>query len=138
MDHLVRLEQDYGCAFVRSDIDTSARWLWVIGGGALTGNVTLAAVPMGASGPSTHAAGIVPDPGATLGATRYLREDASWAVPSGAGGGLTDPTTTAGDLIVRGVAATTRLGVGTNGQSTHRGQCSNIRRQVGCAWFGTR
>lgn len=70
---------------------------------------------MGPSGPS-HAAGLAPDPGATLGATRYLREDATWAVPSGTGGGLTDPTTTLGDLIVRGSAAVTRLPVGTNGQ----------------------
>jgi len=85
------------------------------GGGALSANVTLSAVPMGPSG-ATHAAGIVPDPGATTGATRYLREDATWAIPSGAGGGMTDPTTTLGDLIVRGAAAPTRLGVGTNGQ----------------------
>jgi hypothetical protein len=86
------------------------------GGGALTADVTLTAPLMLASGAS-HRAGIVPDPGATVGATRYLREDATWAIPSGAGGGLTDPTTTLGDLIVRGAAAPTRLGVGTNGQA---------------------
>jgi hypothetical protein len=85
------------------------------GGGALSADVTLTAPLMGASGGS-HKAGIVPDPGATLGAARYLREDATWAIPSGGGGGLTDPTTTLGDLIVRGPAATTRLPVGTNGQ----------------------
>jgi hypothetical protein len=70
---------------------------------------------MGASGGS-HAAGVVPDPGATTGATRYLREDATWAIPAGAGGGLTDPTTTKGDLMARSAAAVTRLGVGTDGQ----------------------
>lgn len=32
------------------------------------------------------------------------------------GSGLTDPTTTLGDLIVRGASAPTRLGVGTDGQ----------------------
>jgi hypothetical protein len=37
---------------------------------------------MVASGAS-HAAGAVPDPGATAGTTRYLREDGTWAVPSG-------------------------------------------------------
>lgn len=37
---------------------------------------------MGASG-SSHAAGIVPDPGATQGAAKFLREDATWAVPAG-------------------------------------------------------
>ncbi|MBU9608257.1 hypothetical protein LGN12_12950 [Burkholderia multivorans] len=35
---------------------------------------------MGASGVS-HAAGAVPDPGATAGTTRFLREDGSWQVP---------------------------------------------------------
>ncbi|QBQ96289.1 hypothetical protein [Paraburkholderia pallida] len=39
---------------------------------------------MGASG-GGHASGAAPDPGATAGSTRYLREDATWAVPSGGG-----------------------------------------------------
>jgi hypothetical protein len=48
----------------------------------------------GASGAS-HAQGAVPDPGATAGTTRFLREDGTWVVPSGSGGsttfaGLTD------------------------------------------------
>jgi hypothetical protein len=85
------------------------------GGGDLSADRTLSGVVFGASGP-THSIGMVPDPGATLGGTRYLREDATWAVPGGAGGGLADPTTTLGDLLVRGAAAVTRLGVGTNGQ----------------------
>ena len=46
------------------------------------------APPMGASGPS-HAAGLVPDPGATAGTTRFLREDATFAVPPSGGGGGT-------------------------------------------------
>lgn len=37
-----------------------------------------------ASGPS-HAIGLVPDPGAIAGTTKFLREDATWAVPSGGG-----------------------------------------------------
>jgi hypothetical protein len=56
------------------------------GGGALSTDVTLTARPMGASGAS-HASGIVPDPGATAGSTKYLREDATWATPAGGGGG---------------------------------------------------
>jgi hypothetical protein len=36
---------------------------------------------------SGHASGAVPDPGATAGTTRFLREDVTWAVPSGGGGG---------------------------------------------------
>ena len=86
------------------------------GGGPLTADVTLSAHAFGASGAS-HALGSVPDPGATAGATRYLREDATWAIPAGSGGGLTDPTTTLGDILVRGSAAVTRLGVGANGQA---------------------
>lgn len=35
---------------------------------------------------SGHGPGVVPDPGATAGATRYLREDGTWSVPAGAGG----------------------------------------------------
>jgi hypothetical protein len=42
---------------------------------------TLAIPPFVASGAS-HAAGAVPDPGATAGTTRFLREDATFAVPS--------------------------------------------------------
>jgi hypothetical protein len=54
----------------------------------------------GASGAS-HSQGGVPDPGATAGTTRYLREDGSWQVPPGAGGssalsGLTDVNVTEG------------------------------------------
>ncbi|MBY4799889.1 hypothetical protein K6W78_07720 [Burkholderia cepacia] len=40
----------------------------------------------GASG-SSHAPGAVPDPGATVGATRFLREDGTWVTPPGGGGG---------------------------------------------------
>ncbi|MFT0167476.1 hypothetical protein ACLKMY_00410 [Paraburkholderia mimosarum] len=55
---------------------------------------------MGASG-SSHAPGGVPDPGATAGTTRYLREDGSWQVPPGSGGsstlsGLSDVNVTEG------------------------------------------
>lgn len=41
-----------------------------------------------ASGAS-HSAGIVPDPGSTAGTTKFLREDATWAVPSGGSGTVT-------------------------------------------------
>lgn len=45
-------------------------------------------VVMTASG-TGHVGGFVPDPGATAGATKFLREDATWAVPAGGGGGST-------------------------------------------------
>ena len=51
-------------------------------------DVTLGAdLPVfGASGVS-HSKGAVPDPGATAGSTRYLREDGTWVVPAGGGSG---------------------------------------------------
>jgi trimeric autotransporter adhesin len=53
----------------------------------LNGAVGAAQLPLfGASG-SAHARGAVPDPGATAGTTRYLREDGSWAVPAGGSSG---------------------------------------------------
>ena len=39
----------------------------------------------GVSGPG-HSSGLVPDPGATAGATKYLREDGAWMVPSSSSG----------------------------------------------------
>lgn len=41
---------------------------------------------MVASGGS-HAHGLAPDPGASAGTTKFLREDATWQVPAGGGGG---------------------------------------------------
>ena len=52
----------------------------------LSGNITPAQeVVFGASG-LTHTVGAVPDPGSTAGTTKFLREDATWVVPSGGGG----------------------------------------------------
>ena len=52
-----------------------------------SGTLAAARLPvMGASGAS-HAAGAVPDPGATAGTTKYLREDGTWVAPPSGGGG---------------------------------------------------
>jgi lysophospholipase L1-like esterase len=54
--------------------------------GHVTGSVAAAALPLfGASG-SAHQQGAVPDPGATSGTTRFLREDGTWSVPAGGAG----------------------------------------------------
>lgn len=72
---------------------------------------------MGASGAS-HAAGIVPDPGSTAGTTNFLREDGTWAVPSGGSAGamvLLETHTannTSGSIIFNG-GLTTALNAGT-------------------------
>jgi hypothetical protein len=65
----------------------------------LNGAVSAAQLPLfGASG-TTHSAGAVPDPGATAGTARYLREDGTWSVPAGGsssgqtGGGSTSSAT---------------------------------------------
>jgi len=58
----------------------------IVNATTLNGAVSAAQLPLfGASG-SNHAQGVVPDPGATAGTTRYLREDGTWSVPAGTGG----------------------------------------------------
>lgn len=60
---------------------------------------------MGASG-ANHAPGTVPDPGATAGTTKFLREDATWDVPSGGGGGVTSLNGETGALSLTSTGAT--------------------------------
>jgi hypothetical protein len=47
----------------------------------VSGVLSAARLPVFGPSGATHAPGAVPDPGATAGATRFLREDATWAVP---------------------------------------------------------
>jgi hypothetical protein len=47
--------------------------------------VNAARVPIFGPSGSGHAPGIVPDPGLTTGASRYLREDGTWDTPPGGG-----------------------------------------------------
>jgi len=75
-------------------INTSAG---VAGGGPLTADLNLTGVVFTASG-SGHASGDVPDPGAAAGATRFLREDSTWAVPAGGTGGGGSPGGASGDV----------------------------------------
>jgi trimeric autotransporter adhesin len=53
----------------------------------LNGAVSAAQLPLFGISGSGHGPGAVPDPGATAGTTRYLREDGTWAVPAGGGSG---------------------------------------------------
>lgn len=62
------------------------------GGGDLSANRTLAISDFVASG-AGHARGAVPDPGASAGTTRFLREDATWQVPAGGSSPLTGRVT---------------------------------------------
>jgi trimeric autotransporter adhesin len=52
----------------------------------LNGAVSAAQLPLFGISGSGHSPGAVPDPGATAGTTRYLREDGTWAVPGASGG----------------------------------------------------
>jgi hypothetical protein len=61
--------------------------------GADSSDVTVPGYTSFVGSGGSHASGLVPDPGATVGATKFLREDASWAVPSGGGGGAPNPST---------------------------------------------
>jgi hypothetical protein len=64
--------------------------------GTLNASTIHGSVPVfGASG-AGHAAGSVPDPGATAGTSRYLREDGTWSAPAGTGGSGGAPSGTAG------------------------------------------
>ncbi len=49
--------------------------------------IAAADLPVMAASGASHAAGAAPDPGASAGTTRFLREDATWAVPAGGSGG---------------------------------------------------
>lgn len=48
----------------------------------------------------THARGVVPDPGAAAGTVKFLREDASWATPPGAGDVVGPAVATSGHVAV--------------------------------------
>jgi trimeric autotransporter adhesin len=64
----------------------------------LNGAVSAAQLPVFQASGSGHAQGVVPDPGATAGTTRFLREDGTWVAPSGGSTALSagvGPTATA-------------------------------------------
>ncbi len=50
------------------------------------GTLAVGQLPVMVGSGASHAAGAVPDPGATAGTTKFLREDGTWAVPAGGGG----------------------------------------------------
>lgn len=80
-----------------------------------TGAVTLVAVDiptMIASG-TGHAGGVVPDPGGSSGTIKFLREDATWAVPPSGGGGSSDSYSPV-DIEVGGNIANFVGGAGNN------------------------
>lgn len=86
-----------------------------------SGTISPARLPVFGPSGTTHSVGAVPDPGATAGSTRYLREDGTWSTPGGSGTGYT--------LMFRPnsfslVAATTRY-MGYFGVSSNSGTAQN-------------
>jgi lysophospholipase L1-like esterase len=49
----------------------------------INGSIAAAQLPLFKASGAAHAPGAVPDPGATAGTTRFLREDGNWATPLG-------------------------------------------------------
>jgi lysophospholipase L1-like esterase len=89
-----------------------------------SGTISAARLPLFGPSGSGHAVGAVPDPGATAGTTRYLREDGAWAAPTGSSGGTTGTTGTAlpvgatadyNFLQGSGAVLTDSTGIGNNG-----------------------
>ena len=55
--------------------------------GHFVGTVAASSLPVFSGSGSSHQQGAVPDPGATAGTSRFLREDGTWATPAGLGSG---------------------------------------------------
>jgi lysophospholipase L1-like esterase len=89
----------------------------------LNGTISASQVPVFKASGTAHAPGAVPDPGATAGTTRYLREDGTWATPSssvsgsGFSGATLAPNAVADYNFMQGTGSTVvdATGNGNNG-----------------------
>lgn len=96
------LTTQYQWSLLRADTPNAAYYVQTgtSGGGSGTVTAVTGTAPVTVTNPSTtpnvavatmgasglgHARGLVPDPGASAGAAKYLREDATWGVPPGTG-----------------------------------------------------
>ena len=91
----------------------------------LTGTQATALLDLFAASGASSKKGLVPDPGSTAGATRFLREDAIWATPPGGAGG----TGADGSAVID-------FGVGTDTAALAiTGQASIAASSVTRAWI---
>ena len=72
----------------------------VSGASINSGTIASAHLPLFGPSGTAHAPGIVPDPGATAGSTRFLREDGTWVAPTGGSGGSGTVTAVTGTTPV--------------------------------------
>jgi lysophospholipase L1-like esterase len=111
-------------AFTAGTVNATTVNATTINASTITGSVGAAQLPVFGPSGSGHAKGAVPDPGASAGASRYLREDGTWTLPAGGSGSSTSTPTAvvpAGALADynflqgAGVALTDNSGSGNSG-----------------------
>ncbi len=84
-------------AFTAGTINVGTLNATTINGGVNASSISQGTLPasvlpiFGASG-AAHAPGAVPDPGASAGSSRFLREDGTWSAPAGGAGSSTAPS----------------------------------------------
>jgi len=94
----------------------------------LNGAIGASQLPVFKASGTTHAQGVVPDPGATAGSTRFLREDGTWAVPAGGSGGSSGsvlPTGAIADYSFKEGTGTTATDTSGNGNDATFGTGAN-------------
>ncbi len=88
--------------------------------GLFQGTVGAASLPVFVASGANHQQGAVPDPGATAGTTRFLREDGSWTSTPG-GAGSASVNTANSQLQADSVVSTAGFGMVTFGASFTQG-----------------
>ena len=74
-------------AFTSGTINTGILNAGTVNATTLNGAVSASQLPVFGGSGSGHAQGAVPDPGASAGSTRFLREDGTWSAPGTSGSG---------------------------------------------------
>ena len=94
-------------------------------------------MPVFVASGASHAAGAVPDPGASAGTTRFLREDATWAVPSTSTQWLLGGNSSPSSNIFGTTSATNVLLEANSTQTIQLTGIATANYDVGSALFGT-